>query len=99
VACLCAYDLFAGRVVRRLGGRGWDLPYRRVKFPLAAPVASAVGRVDWVRVRVTPSGVEPLATGGASALSTAVAADGFLMVGPDRDHLPAGETAEVWLYG
>src|SRR5207249_4812812 len=27
VSCLCAYDLFAGRVVRRLGGRGWELPY------------------------------------------------------------------------
>ena len=44
VSCLCAYDLFAGRVVRRLGGRAWDLPYRKATLPLAAKVVSAVGR-------------------------------------------------------
>ena len=26
--CLCAYDLFAGRLIRRLGGRSPQLPYR-----------------------------------------------------------------------
>ncbi len=29
VSCLCAYDLFVGRVIRRLGGRSWELPYRK----------------------------------------------------------------------
>src|SRR5207245_6640111 len=33
VSCLCAYDLFAGRAVRRLGGRPAELPYRTVTVP------------------------------------------------------------------
>ena len=98
VACLCGYDLFAGRVVRRLGGRGWELPYRRVTLPLAAAVASAVGRVDYVRVRVVGGLVEPFASGGASRLSTAVAADGFVLVEAEREGYAGGEPAEVWLY-
>jgi molybdopterin molybdotransferase len=98
VSCLCAYDLFAGRVVRRLGGRPWDLPYRRAAVPLAGAVASAVGRVDYVRVRVDGNAAVPLGAGGAANLSTAVAADGFVLVPPDRAELAAGEVVDVWLY-
>jgi molybdopterin molybdotransferase len=98
VACLCAYDLFAGRVVRRLGGRAWELPYREVRLPLAEPIASAVGRVDYVRVKVTDGRVVPIATGGAGNLSTAVAADGFVLVPHDRAGLAPGEAVHVWLY-
>jgi molybdopterin molybdotransferase len=98
VSCLCAYDLFAGRVVRRLGGRQWELPYRRVTLPLAAPVVSAVGRVDYLRVRVANGRVEPITVTGASNLSTAVAADGFVLVDSNRDRVEAGEAVEVWLY-
>ncbi|MDB5305804.1 MAG: moeA 2 [Gemmataceae bacterium] len=98
VSCLCAYDLFAGRVVRRVGGRSGDLPYRRVTLPLAAGVTSAVGRVDYLRVRVTTGTVEPTAVGGASILSTTVTADGFVLVGSDRGELAPGESVDVWLY-
>src|SRR5205823_13855555 len=52
VSCLCAYDLFAGRAIRRLGGRPADWPYRLRRLPLAGKIVSAVGRVDYVRVRV-----------------------------------------------
>jgi molybdopterin molybdotransferase len=98
VSCLCAYDLFAGRAVRRLGGRSWELPYRTVALPLAAPIASAAGRVDYVRVKVAGGAVAPLATGGAANLSTTVAADGFVLVSADRESLGAGESVDVWLY-
>jgi molybdopterin molybdotransferase len=98
VSCLCAYDLFAGRAVRRLGGRGWGLPYRRATLPLAAKVVSAVGRVDYVRVRVEEDGVRPVAVSGASILSTTVAADGFVLVDRDREGFAPGEAVEVWLY-
>src|SRR5262249_6729577 len=78
VSCLCAYDLFAGLAVRRLGGRDPALPYRASELPLARKISSAVGRVDYVRVRLTDTGVEPLATTGASLLSTTTRADGFV---------------------
>ncbi len=98
VSCLCAYDLFSGRVVRRLGGRSWELPYRKVSRTLAAKITSVVGRVDYVRVKVEGDQVVPLATGGASNLSSTVIADGFLLVERDREQLARGETLEVWLY-
>jgi molybdopterin molybdotransferase len=98
VSCLCAYDLFAGPALRRLGGLPTGLPYRRVALPLGRKIASAVGRVDYVRVRVVGGQVEPLAVGGASALSSTTRADGFVLVARDSEGQAAGETVEVHLY-
>jgi molybdopterin molybdotransferase len=98
VACLCAYDLFAGRAVRRLGGRSWELPYRSETLPLAGAITSAPGRVDYVRVKLESGAARPLASGGASNLSTTVEADGFLLVPRDRAELAPGELVDAWLY-
>jgi molybdopterin molybdotransferase len=98
VSCLCAYDLFAGRAVRRLGGLSPELPYSRVQVPLAGKVSSAVGRVDYVRVRLREGRAEPLAVSGASLLSTTTAADGFVLVPRDSEGHPAGEVVTVYLY-
>ena len=43
VSCLCAYDFFAGRAIRRLGGQPADWPYRSVKLPST----SQTGLTDW----------------------------------------------------
>lgn len=98
VSCLCAYDLFAGRTVRRLGGRLADMPYRRMRLPLAQKIVSAVGRVDYVRVKIVAGRVEPLAVSGASMLSTTTRADGFVLVERDREGHAPGEEVEVFLY-
>ena len=98
VSCLCAYDLFAGRAVLRLGGRPDDLPYRTAEYPVADKVVSALGRVDYVRVRLTPAGVEPIAVTGASILSTTVTADGFVLVPRDREGYGPGERVTVYHY-
>jgi molybdopterin molybdotransferase len=98
VSCLCAYDLFAGRAVRRLGGRPPEMPYRTAPVPLAAKVSSAVGRFDYVRVRVQAGAAEPLAVSGASILSTTTAADGFVLVPRDLEGYHAGEVVNVHFY-
>jgi molybdopterin molybdotransferase len=98
VSCLCAYDLFAGRVVRGLGGRSREWPYRKVSLPLASKVVSAVGRVDYVRVKVENGLASPVAVSGASILSTTVVADGFVLVDRDREGHAPGEAVEVWMY-
>jgi molybdopterin molybdotransferase len=98
VSCLCAYDLFAGPAVRRLGGRSLALPYRSVRLPLARKIVSAVGRVDYVRVQVIDNQVEPLATSGASILSSTTRADGFVLVPRDSEGQAAGEEVAVYLY-
>lgn len=98
VACLCAYDLFAGRAVRRLGGRSPELPYRCELVPVAATITSASGRVDYVRVQIVEGRAVPVAAGGASVLSSTVAADGFVLVEHDRESLAEGEVVRVWRY-
>jgi molybdopterin molybdotransferase len=98
VSCLCAYDIFAGRVVRRLGGRAWELPYRKILLPLAEKITSAVGRVDYMRVKVEGGRVIPLTASGASNLSSTVFAAGFVMVARDCEIIEEGEMVEVWLY-
>jgi molybdopterin molybdotransferase len=98
VSCLCAYDLFAGRALRRLGGRPAELPYRATRLPLAHKIVSMVGRVDYVRVRMQHEAVEPLAVSGASILSSTTRADGFVFVPADLEGYAEGETVEVFLY-
>ncbi len=98
VSCLCAYDLFAGRSIRILGGRCPELPYQALTLPLASKVASAVGRVDYVRVRIHGGRAEPLAVSGASMLSTTTISDGFVLVPRDSEGYPAGEIVTVYRY-
>jgi molybdopterin molybdotransferase len=98
VSCLCAYDLFAGLAVRRLGGREAALPYRRGRLPLARKIVSAVGRVDYVRVVVRDRQVEPLAISGASILSSTTRADGFVLVPAELEGYAPGEEVELFFY-
>jgi molybdopterin molybdotransferase len=98
VSCLCAYDLFAGRAIRRLGGRAGELPYRQVSVPLAEKIVSAIGRVDYVRVTIANGRATPIAVSGASILSTTVVSDGFVLVEANREGHAPGEVVEVWLY-
>ena len=98
VSCLCAYDFFAGRAIRRLGGRPGEWPYRSLEAPLTKKIVSAIGRVDYCRVRRTEEGIEPLALSGASILSSTTRADGFVVVPTGSEGAPPGTLVNVWLY-
>jgi molybdopterin molybdotransferase len=98
VSCLCAYDFFAGRAIRRLGGRDGDWPYPRVRLAMANKLVSTVGRVDYARVRLVDQRVEPLSIGGASILSSTTRADGFVVIAADSEGYPAGAEVEVYRY-
>src|SRR5207253_138278 len=98
VSCLCAYDLFAGPAIRKRGGRSMALPYPMLKLPLAHKIVSAIGRVDYVRVQIRENHVEPLATTGASILSSTTKADGFVLVPRDSEGQGPGEEVQVYLY-
>jgi molybdopterin molybdotransferase len=98
VSCLAAYDFFAGLAIRLLGGRPAAWPYREIRARLTAKIASAVGRLDYVRVRLNEAGVEPLAISGASVLSSTTRADGFVVVSRDSEGHPLGDEVTVYLY-
>lgn len=98
VSCLCAYDFFAGRAVRLLGGRSADWPYVARTVPLARKIVSSVGRVDYCRVALTERQAEPIAVSGASILSSTTRADGFVIIPSAREGYPAGTEVSVYLY-
>ena len=99
VSSLCAYDFFAGRAIRALGGRCKEWPYRAIRGRLNRKINSPIGRLDYARVKIIGDLVEPLAVGGASLLSSTTRADGFVIVGDDSEGFGAGADVKVWLYG
>lgn len=98
VSCLSAYDFLAGPAIRRLAGLPVAWPYGAARLPLAGKIASQLGRTDYVRVALTERGVVPLAAKGASILSSATRADGFVVVPASSEGLPEGAEVEVQFY-
>jgi len=99
VSCLCAYDFFAGRAIRALGGLSKDWPYGKTNLHLRRKLVSQVGRVDYARVKIVANQIEPLAISGASVLSSTTRADGFVIVPADSEGYPERSEVEVFLYG
>lgn len=98
VSCLCAYEFFAGPSIRSLGGRSRAWPHRRVRAVLARKLSSEVGRTDYVRVAFEGERVVPVATAGASILSSTVRADGVVIVPRGLEGMPEGALVDVLLY-
>jgi molybdopterin molybdotransferase len=99
VACLCAYDFFAGRYLRKLTGRGQVWPYVSVHRKLKNKLTSMIGRTDYARVRlIGDESIQSLAVSGASILSTTTLADGFVIIPADCEGYAVGTAVEVFLY-
>lgn len=98
VSCLCAYEFFAGPTLRALGGRSREWPHRTVRLPLKRKISSMVGRTDYVRVVIEDGEAVPLATAGASILSSTVRASGSVIVPRELEGMPEGAEVEVLLY-
>jgi molybdopterin molybdotransferase len=98
-ACLCAYEVVAGRAVRRLAGGSPDFPFIRRPLITARKIVSPGGWVDFCRVRITADGrVEPIGSGGNTSLSSLARADGFVLLPAEQEGFPAGSTVQVHLF-
>jgi molybdopterin molybdotransferase len=98
VSCLCAYDFFAGRAIRLRGGRSPDWPHRSRECVVARKIVSAIGRVDYCRVRLVDGRVEPIALSGASILSSTTRADGFVIVPSESEGYGPDSAVTVYFY-
>ncbi|QDS96851.1 molybdopterin molybdotransferase MoeA [Adhaeretor mobilis] len=100
VSCLCAYDFFAGRAIRQLGGRSANWPYRSVQGTVASKLMSPLGRLVYARVAFNPknSWVEPITNSGSSVLSSTTRADGFVVIPADSEGYDEGTEVGVFLY-
>jgi molybdopterin molybdotransferase len=97
-ACLAAYELVAGRILRCLAGRDWNLPHRTRILPLQASIPSQLGRLDWVRVRLHQQQAVPLLQRGASSIYSLSEADGFVLVPEEVAEYPAHTLVTVYLF-
>ncbi len=91
-------DFFAGRAIRSRGALPANWPYPQRHAKVGRKIVSAIGRVDYCRVRLRDGRVEPLALSGASVLSSTTRADGFVVVPADSEgHAPDSDVT-VYLY-
>jgi molybdopterin molybdotransferase len=98
-SCLWSYELFAGRAIRRLGGRSPELPYRSREMIAARKFVSSIGVTEICPVRCSVGdGVEPLPSFAEIGLMAAVAADGFVIVPETSEGHPRGAPVTVYLY-
>jgi molybdopterin molybdotransferase len=99
VACLSAYDFFAGRFIRSITGHGKNWPYVSVHKKLKQKMVSMIGRTDYARVKIVEDDlVEPVAISGAAILSSTTEADGFVIVPADSEGYAPETEVEVFLY-
>jgi molybdopterin molybdotransferase len=98
VACLCAYELVAGRLVRRLGGRDAGLPHATREVALARKIASAVGFVEVCPVRLADGLADPAGVPDFGGLAAAARAEGFVVVPAALEGYAPGARVTVHLY-
>jgi len=98
-ACLWSYELFAGRAIRRLGGRDPGLPYRKRTMMIARKIVSSIGMTEICPVSLrTECEIEPIPGFIESGLMGAVAADGFVVVPEASEGYPRGASVTAYLY-
>ncbi len=104
VSALVIFDLFAGPLIRRLGGEARQALgrfHKSVRAILKTNVASQIGREDYVRVRLETQGESYIAMplpNKSGAIFTLVKADGMVRIDLNQDGLEAGEEVEVILF-
>jgi len=99
VSVLNTFELFVAPVLRRMQRLPDDTP--RVLARLAAPIRSADGREDHVRVRLEARADGPWATpipGVSAMISTMVHADGITVIPAGSPGFAPGEPVEVRLF-
>ena len=99
MAALAAYELLAGRAVRRAAGLPAGLPHATVQAVTARKLVSEIGCLDLHRVRLDDDGkVEPVASPGWPGLAAAARADGFVLIGADSEGVPDGAAVTMYRF-
>jgi molybdopterin molybdotransferase len=97
-ACLWAYELFAGRAIRRLGGRNPALPFRSTEMLTNRKIVSRIGVTEICPVRCRDNrSVEPIASFAEAGLMSASRADGFVIIPDGSEGFPEGAAVTVYL--
>lgn len=96
--CLCAYDLFAGRLIRTLSGRRPGLPYCVRQATTGRKIVSSVGTMEICQVRLVAGEAIPQGTADSGGLASVVRADGFILIPATREGYSSGAAVDVHIY-
>ena len=93
--CLWSYELFAGRAIRRFGGRDPALPQRPCVLTTARKIVSSIGVTEICPVRLcSDREIEPIAGFAEGGLMAAAGADGFVIVAEFERGVSAGSLGD-----
>jgi molybdopterin molybdotransferase len=98
VSALAAYEVFVRPALLAMQGRGGDRP--SVQAQLTEPFSQPPGRLHLVRahcwMEVDRRLVRPVGAQGAGMVHALAAANAWMVVPPEVEHLPAGAPVELW---
>src|SRR5262249_54127368 len=84
--CLWSYELFAGRAIRRLGGRSAALPFAPRRMVAARKIVSEIGMTEVCLLQCLRDGtVRPMTSYPETGVAEAAHADGFVIVPEGRE--------------
>jgi molybdopterin molybdotransferase len=99
-ACLWAYELLAGRAIRRLAGRNPAPPFLSTEICTRRKIMSNIGLTEICLVRFSGTGaVEPMSSVTDADLMAASRADGFVIIPEGSEGFPEGSSVTVYLLG
>ncbi len=102
VAAITGFEVFARPLICKLLGLPQEEQRCQVKAVMARKIATALGRKNFVRVKVFQKNdqlhAEPISARGSSAISTMTKANGFVVVPENREGIAEGETVTVHMF-
>ncbi|MCW4011186.1 MAG: molybdopterin molybdotransferase MoeA [Candidatus Bathyarchaeota archaeon] len=103
VAAITGFEVFARPLICKLLGLKKEEPRPTVQATMTRKIATALGRKNFVRVRVTQKNgefqAEPVSAKGSGNLSTMTKANGYIIVPENREGLAEKEKVTVNLFG
>ncbi|MDF2961668.1 MAG: molybdopterin molybdenumtransferase [Paenibacillus sp.] len=102
VSALIMLDLLGVPILRKLQGETKDKRDHRIRARLSRNVPSAVGRSDYVRVRLEERGDELWAVpvfGKSGLITTMVESDGIMEISANKEGIVEGEVVKIKLFG
>lgn len=102
VSALIMFDLIGVPILRRLQGESKDVLDKRIRANLSRNVPSAVGRSDYIRVRLEEREDELWAVpvfGKSGLVTTLVESDGIVEISANKEGILEGEQVKIKLFG
>jgi len=103
VAAITGFEVFARPLICKLMGLKKEENRPTVKAKMTRKIATALGRKNFVRVKVIQKNeeytAEPISAKGSGNLSTMTKANGYVIVPENREGLAEGEPVVVHLFG